>query len=389
MQAVQGYGSSDVDLETTASPGSTLNDHAAFSREELLAPHGERSRKGGLTKDYIQWLPVGLPRSTGIFYCSLTTQTKTKVFAHLITILGLCYHFSPLWRNPSLNSFHWCLSWANLVQVVPRCRLRSSLHLVFGLPRGLNHLRGTQDVTLMVHLLSWSLATWPAHRCFDCLMWSMMSVTHVCCRIRVLCLWSRRVMPSIILSIFLCATASASIWAVVKAQVSLPYVITGSTYSLNTFSWSACLLCGFSWCCLPCWRQPIPKWYVSWSLALGLHPLKLSFPGRRTFQPLLWLFHRLRLWPSQCDYLAWSWFFPGAYWGPLVCYSCWCRQAFLVVLVEYVLSGLCHRRRLGGKGARHLCWFLSPPSRSYWWWHPGGTLWRALENVITLSRSSL
>ena len=153
----------------------------------------------------------------------------------IIIILGLCYHFSPLWRNPSLDSFHWCLSWANLVQVVPRCRLRSSLHLVFGLPRGLNHLCGTQDVALMVHLLSWSLATRPAHRCFDCLMWSMMSVTPVCCRIQVLCLWSRRVMPSIILPIFLCATASASIWAVVKAQVSLPYVITGSTYSLNTF----------------------------------------------------------------------------------------------------------------------------------------------------------
>ena len=235
---------------------------------------------------------------------------------HLRVVLSL---LSFLWRNPSLDSFHWCLSWANLVQVVPRCRLRSSLHLVFGLPRGLNHLCGTQDVALMVHLLSWSLATWPAHRCFDCLMWSMMSVTPVCCRIQVLCLWSRRVMPSIILSIFLCATASASIWAVVKVQVSLPYVITGSMYTHWTlFSWSACLLCGFSWCCLPCWRQPIPKWYVSWSLALGLHPLKLSFPGRRTFQPLLWLFHRLRLWPSQYDYLAWSWFYPGAYWGPTI-----------------------------------------------------------------------
>ena len=43
-------------------------------------------------------------------------------------------------------------------------------------------------------------------------------------------------MPSIILSIFLCATASASIWAVIKATVlQLAYVITGSTYSLNTF----------------------------------------------------------------------------------------------------------------------------------------------------------
>ena len=39
----------------------------------------------------------------------------------------------------------------------------------------------------------------------------------------MLCFWSRRVMPSIILSIFLCATASASIWAVIKAQGSLPY----------------------------------------------------------------------------------------------------------------------------------------------------------------------
>ena len=48
---------------------------------------------------------------------------------------------------------------------------------------------------------------------------------------------------------FLCATASASIWAVVKAQVSLPYVITGSTYSVNTFFFDlhVCFgLCGFS-----------------------------------------------------------------------------------------------------------------------------------------------
>ena len=138
-----------------------------------------------------------------------------SLYIYIIIILGLCYHFSLLRRNPSLDRFHWCLSWANLVQVVPRCRLRSSLHLVFGLSRGLNHLRGTQNVALMVHLLSWSLATWPAHRCFDCLMWSMMYVTPVCCRIQVLCLWSRRVMPSIIFSIFLCATGSASIWAVV------------------------------------------------------------------------------------------------------------------------------------------------------------------------------
>ena len=155
----------------------------------------------------------------------------------IIIILGLCYHFSPFngGSPPWIASTDVCLGpilsrwfpgadWGHL-------SILFSVFLVV-----LTISLGTQDVALMVHLLSWSLATWPAHRCFDCLMWSMMSVTPVCCQIQVLCLWSRRVMPSIILSIFLCATASASIWVVVNAQVSLPYVITGSTYSLNTFS---------------------------------------------------------------------------------------------------------------------------------------------------------
>ena len=119
-----------------------------------------------------------------------TVRTDFVPFHHHHHHLRVVLSLLSLWRNPYLDSFHWCLPWANLVQVVPRCRLRSSLHLIFGLPPGLNHLRGTQDVALMVHLLSWSLATWPAHRCFDCLMWSMMSVTPVCCRIQVLCLWS-------------------------------------------------------------------------------------------------------------------------------------------------------------------------------------------------------
>ena len=47
-----GYWSPDVDPETTASLGSTLNDQAALSYlgTALLAPHGEGPRKGGLTK---------------------------------------------------------------------------------------------------------------------------------------------------------------------------------------------------------------------------------------------------------------------------------------------------------------------------------------------------
>ena len=155
---------------------------------------------------------------------------------HLRVVLSLLSFFM---ENPSLDSFHWCLSWANLVQVVPRCRLRSSLHLVFGLPRGLNHLRGTQDVALIVHLLSWSLATWPAHRCFDCLMWSMMSVTPVCCRIQVLCLWSRRQSHlNTAISIkyhYVCGTRRRQHAA--SSGVRVPSCVWGTEYTNTETSW--------------------------------------------------------------------------------------------------------------------------------------------------------
>ena len=48
-----GHWSSDVELEMTAAPGSILNDQAAFSRDALLAPHGEGPRKGGLKKAHL------------------------------------------------------------------------------------------------------------------------------------------------------------------------------------------------------------------------------------------------------------------------------------------------------------------------------------------------
>ena len=77
------------------------------------------------------------------------------VLVHVIIILGLCYHFSPFYGGtpPWIASTDVCLG-PILSRWFPGCRLKSSLHLVFGLPHGLNHLCGTQDVALMVHLLS-------------------------------------------------------------------------------------------------------------------------------------------------------------------------------------------------------------------------------------------
>ena len=68
--------------------------------------------------------------------------------------------FSPR-RDPSLDSFHWHLSWANIVHVGPRWWRRSSLSI--DLPCGLDLGRQSQDVALVVHLLSCS----PAHWRFD------------------------------------------------------------------------------------------------------------------------------------------------------------------------------------------------------------------------------
>ena len=108
------------------------------------------------------------------------------------------------------------------------------LHLVLGLPCRLVHSRGVHSVTLFVHLLSLNPMC-PVHPCIPFLITSMISFTPVWCRIQVLRLWSRRVMPSMMRSILRCATDSSSMWAFLSAHVSLPYTMTVNTYSLCTF----------------------------------------------------------------------------------------------------------------------------------------------------------
>ena len=79
-------------------------------------------------------------------------------------------------RNPSLHPFRNsfpCLSQRDS-KVGPTYRIKSSHYLVLGRPRGLLCPRGIHSVTLIVHQLSFLLATCSAHLC---LLSLIMSVT--------------------------------------------------------------------------------------------------------------------------------------------------------------------------------------------------------------------
>ena len=171
-------------------------------------------------------------------------------------------------RNPSLDFTYLYLSWAVGCQVRPMWCMRSSFHLVLGLPLGLFCSRGVHSVVLMVYLLSCSLTTCSAHLCLDVLMAALISVTPVCWRIQVFVLLSCSLMPRMIRSVFLWVTARSSLWLDVRAHVSLPYVITGIVCThWRLFFWLSYLLWGFSWCCSPFQKLPIPV--LSFSFASG------------------------------------------------------------------------------------------------------------------------
>ena len=106
-------------------------------------------------------------------------------------------------RNRSLHALHNFLSFAMRLQVGPTYRIKSLHHLVLGRPRGLLCPRGIHSVTLIIHLLSCLLATYPTHLCLLSLMFLIMSVTPFCFRIQFVLFLSFRVTPSMILSIFL------------------------------------------------------------------------------------------------------------------------------------------------------------------------------------------
>ena len=94
-----GHWSSGVELESTASPGSILNDQAAFFKDALLAPHGEGPRKGGLKKARLFRHPVGLPRPTGIFTCGQKPKQKLKTKKFYVA----CWNVRTLLDLPNSN----------------------------------------------------------------------------------------------------------------------------------------------------------------------------------------------------------------------------------------------------------------------------------------------
>ena len=78
----------------------------------------------------------------------------------------------------------------------------------------------------------------PAHPCLLSLMFLIISVTSLYFWIQFVLFLSLRVVPSMILSIFLWVVTSFSSWVSLSDQVSQPYIITGSIYSLNAFLFS-------------------------------------------------------------------------------------------------------------------------------------------------------
>ena len=127
----------------------------------------------------------------------------------------------PLYRG-SVHPLQSSRCPASLPQVIPFICTMSSRHLFTCLPRDLLPYLGCQSVILFVHLLSLSLATWPAHFHF-CLAGNLTTSL-----IFVFALISRHGILSfsfafnIFLSIALCAVLSLWVVALVNDHVWHP-----------------------------------------------------------------------------------------------------------------------------------------------------------------------
>ena len=138
----------------------------------------------------------------------LTTKYHTVIILQVWTELNVNWNQDInlfLGGSTSLDCFHPHLSRASLAHTDPTRRTRFSLHLAVLSILGVASL-----------LLWWStccIAAWlrvlPID-IFDFLIAFTIFVIPVCRRIQVFCFRSQSVMPNIIRSVFLCATASAS-----------------------------------------------------------------------------------------------------------------------------------------------------------------------------------
>merc|ERR1711895_242762 len=147
------------------------------------------------------------------------------------------------------NFFHDTLSCASACQPTPAKFSISSLHLVSGLFLLLISFFGCQSVILLVHLLSSILATCPAHLHFCCLTTCTISFTPVFSLIQVDLFLSLSVIPSMALSMALCAILNRFSVRFVSFHVSQPYVMAGITHRLYIlrFKHIGILLLSISW----------------------------------------------------------------------------------------------------------------------------------------------
>ena len=139
------------------------------------------------------------------------------------------------WRNPSLLIVEQHRSLATWLQFGPVASSRSSHQHIFGWPLGHLWSHGHHSVTHLVHLLSFSHDTCPAHWCLLVWIWWTTSMTPVFEWIQLALFLSCSVSPIIICSILYCVVTIFCSCVLLRDHVSLPYVITGSMHSLCTF----------------------------------------------------------------------------------------------------------------------------------------------------------
>ena len=123
------------------------------------------------------------------------------------------------WTYASCMVFQVLLDAALLIHVGPAVFLIMSDHLAAGLPALLLPVLGLQCKTLWLHLSSSLRQIWPAHCYCSCAALLPISVTLVRWRTSSFFILSLREIPSIALSIDLCATFSRWIVSTVSVHV--------------------------------------------------------------------------------------------------------------------------------------------------------------------------
>ena len=103
-------------------------------------------------------------------------MTSTHEITVLLYFLSLNHHHQGFllhscWRNPSLLIVQQCQSLATWLQFRPITSSRSSHQCLFGCPLGHLWSWGHHSVTHLVHLLSFSHVTCPAHWCLLVHIW--------------------------------------------------------------------------------------------------------------------------------------------------------------------------------------------------------------------------